>query len=481
LFDLGGLCHWLKDNSAEVAGYINMTEPNSLDQTIFESNPVKRIRDYSQEKEDALTVNPQSIPSAIARLFESTPEGDLASVGGVTRPMTEVYNNTRCHTETLLYIIEKRQAQRVEGSITHGPVVQTFYISPRLHSSLPLYYYDSQVKYNQEYTYSVKKVVLVFGNEYSYANPSFPGPTQNQLLTNPGATYSTDTLGMDAVIKNYASVKAVVVDHVLGGLAAPPIIDKPPVEPEISFYAYKGVNNKLLLLLNAGMGRNPEVPVEILETDRAYFEEEYYSQNGEHKSFEDIRQDGDKLIFKSDDPVDRYQLFRMDKAPTSYQSFSEALRPEVDPAFGIGGDIIDHIVPNKKYYYCARAIDVHQNVSNPTHIFEIEMVDNNGQVFLKQKIFNFEKVQQNYVKSGRRFIYIEPALQQVVFDPTGYGSTLGAPSLTSEPPTNLLGAEGVADRVWDKGFKVRLTSKKTGRKMDLNINFTNTGKVKPSE
>ena len=233
--------------------------------------------------------------------------------------------------------------------------------------------------------------------------------------------------------------------------------------------------------MNAGTGRHEESPVEILETDRKYFEEEYFAQKREIKSFEDIKDQGDKLMFRSDDPVDRYQLFKLDITPKSYQDFSNSLLPEIDPTFGIAGTLIDRIEPNRKYYYCARSIDMHENVSNPTHIFEIEMIDNNGQIFLKQKVFNFEKQHENFVKSGRRFIYIEPSLQQLVFDPAGCGQSLDSPALGQDPPTNLLGAQGVTDQVWGKGFKVRLTSKKTGRKMDLNINFTNTGKVKPSE
>jgi hypothetical protein len=464
LFDLGDFAHFLVDEhgGSNAVHYYNQLN----DQKTWDS-PVKRIRDYSRENLDA---NPQSAITAIDRLFESSPNGDLANVRGVTRSMKEVFDNVPCHTETLLYVIEKRKAfLHSGGNTTVGPVVQTFYISPRLHSSLPAYFYDTQVKYNQQYRYDVKKVVLVFGNAYSYKN-RFDG-------VSPATGVSTT----EQHIWNETNVKAIVVPHIIGGLDAAPIIDKPPREPEISFYAYKGVNDKLLILLNAATGRTVQSPIEILEGDKQYFEEEYYSQNRTSLTFDEIKAQDKKITFKSDDPVDRYQLFKLSTAPTSYKSFVNALLPEVDPDFGVGGTIIDNIRPNTKYYYCARSIDVHENVSNPTYIFEIEMVDNNGQIFLKQNVFSFEKVGENFVKSGRRFIYIEPALQQTVVDQTGYGSTLGNPSLTTAPGTGILGADGVADQVWGKGFKVRLTSKQTGRKLDLNINFTNTGMVKPSE
>ena len=454
LFDLAQIAAALYSNDTLAIDYNNkMSDPGYTEEL-----GTARIRDYTQEK---LKSSPMAILAAINRLFLGAPAGDLASIMGVTRPMKAVFENQPCHTETLLYVIHKRRL--TSDTNEAGPIIQTFYISPRLHSHLPAYFYDAQVKYNQQYQYDVSKVVLVFGNAYHY-----------KLATTSGE-------GADLDIWNETSVKAIVVPHVIGGLAAAPILDKPPREPNLSFYAYKGINDKLLILLNASTGRTVQSPVQILENDREYFEEEYYSQTRTSLTFDEIKAEEKKIIFKSDDPVDRYQLFKLQRAPKSYLDFTNSLLPEIDPDFGVGGTLVDNIRPNTKYYYCARSIDVHENVSNPTHIFEIEMIDNNGQIFLKQNIFNFEKESENLVKSGRRFIYIEPALQQTVTDPSVIGSVIPTPSLSTAPPTALLGASGLADRVWGKGFKVRLTSKQTGRKLDLNINFTNTGKVKPSE
>jgi hypothetical protein len=136
---------------------------------------------------------------------------------------------------------------------------------------------------------------------------------------------------------------------------------------------------------------------------------------------------------------------------------------------------VDRIVPNKKYYYCARAIDIHDNISNPTYIYEVEIVDNRGQMYLTSKAINLKGPKYNYKKSGKRYLAIEPMTEQVIYD--NNVNTPAIIGINEAPTANLLGT--TADAVWDKKFKIRVTSKKTGRKIDLNVTFKNTGVVIP--
>ena len=168
-------------------------------------------------------------------------------------------------------------------------------------------------------------------------------------------------------------------------------------------------------------------------------------------------------------------MFRLTTPPESYLDFQNTLI-EIDPSIGVPGYYEDTILPNRKYYYCARAVDIHNNISNPTYIFEIEMVDNNGQVYLKQNVFTYKSNRPTYTKNGRRFIYIEPSLQQSSLE----SDAVTAPADINEPPEDsLLGIEGIS-KVWTKEYKIRITSKKTGKKMDLNVTFKNSGVTNPS-
>ena len=146
--------------------------------------------------------------------------------------------------------------------------------------------------------------------------------------------------------------------------------------------------------------------------------------------------------------------------------------------FSTAPAFVDNIQPNRKYWYCARSIDIHENISNPTYIFEIEMVDNKGQMYLRHKVVNFAPQVLNYKKTGRKVLAIEPRSIQRYYNTTNPPSPV---ALNEVPTSNILGTSEVYDTssIWNKKFKVRITSKKTGRKIDLNLTFKNTGVVIP--
>ena len=268
------------------------------------------------------------------------------------------------------------------------------------------------------------------------------------------------------------------------------ITDRPPTPPDVVFVPYVGVNNKVLVLFNSNAGEKEEYPIQLRDSDTSFILEEYFSQHQVEITESDILRFGSpgmvrkKLLYRNDDPVRKYELFRIDSRPTGYNSFQGSnlthapIEAEIGPdKFSTGVAYVDSLIPNKTYWYCARSIDIHNNISNPTYIFEIEMVDNRGQLFLRQKMFMFEPETYKYTKTGRRFLAIRPRLSQTVYDSESSSpTTIG---LMEAPDSDILGSAETTDKIWNKRFKVRLTSKKTGRKIDLNLTFKNTGVVIP--
>ena len=459
LFDLGDI---LANGLTSVVSFVRFMQNKGVG--IFGQMPVNFLRDYLGKDLPTLFQNPPdvalSMNHAMATYFPGGLPGSLIS--SFKRTLEEIFNNKICHTETLMYVVDK---YRVDDDDVIGTHVQRFFISPRIDKQpitgpMPTYY-DSQIKYGQKYRYDLMKMVIVYGNQYTYPRSSLVFPGQTTLIK-----------GVD----NEMSIKVILVPYGMVDAGLPVMMkDKPPVSPSISFYPIKGNDRNIKILLQASTGDYEDRPVQIEDSDAAYFEDLYFAQTEVSKTFQEITEDGLKIAFSSDDPVNKYQLFRISEKPTSYRDFNNEFI-EIDPDVGIPGYYQDTIVPNRKYYYCARAVDVHDNVSNPTYIFEIQMINNEGQVFLRQELFTFEKEKPSYSKSGRRFIYVEPSFNQVALE-----QAPSAPASTQDTPQdNILGAATNVKSCWERTFKVRVTSKKTGKKLDLNLTFQNSGVTNPS-
>ena len=119
--------------------------------------------------------------------------------------------------------------------------------------------------------------------------------------------------------------------------------------------------------------------------------------------------------------------------------------------------------PNQKYYYTCRATDAHLHVSNPTAIYEIELINDKGKIFLNKRVVDFlPREPKSSSKPMRRLIEIKAALGQTFAD------------FSDDPPSafdvkNISLGEEVSP--WGKRFKFRFVSKKTGKKIDFNMVF----------
>ena len=121
---------------------------------------------------------------------------------------------------------------------------------------------------------------------------------------------------------------------------------------------------------------------------------------------------------------------------------------------------------------------MHNNFSNPTHVFEAELVDNDGQIYLILNTILFEtNVSGVESKNGRRYLCIAPSARNLDVPniPPADSTVDDLPNTT----TPLYDSTDGGDTCWNKTFKVRLTSKKSNKKVDLNIVFKNTGVINP--
>jgi hypothetical protein len=236
------------------------------------------------------------------------------------------------------------------------------------------------------------------------------------------------------------------------------------VAPDINIVPYKGANNKILHLLNNNVGKIITDPIAIEE--------------GEQEKIDGLRilQDKDPdepILFKSDDIPKFFEVYRMTEKPNNYQDFAgnriTRIRTEggLDKATHASAAAFkDTIRPNQKYYYMFRSIDVHNNISLPTEVFEVELIDENGLVYPQIKAIELIEPNKNVPsKIFKRWLKIKPATSQLFFDEND-------PSLPRQGKdvTNI--SLGLASpSVWGEKFKLRLTSRQTGKKVDINFEF----------
>ena len=106
-------------------------------------------------------------------------------------------------------------------------------------------------------------------------------------------------------------------------------------------------------------------------------------------------------------------------------------------------------------------------------VFECELVQDADEVILKHKAYDLYEEEETYDsnKPFRKFIQIQPSLKHVVFK-ENYDWILDERFIGEDTSSGN-------DSLWDydstnEYFKLRIKSKKTGKKFDLNIRFKQT-------
>jgi hypothetical protein len=261
---------------------------------------------------------------------------------------------------------------------------------------------------------------------------------------------------------------------------------KPPLAPTVVPIPFKDDRKRIRFNFMRNFGKYKEKFIEILETDAALkklyeptqdpvdvragiteFEADFMPKDGRPEDSYEVKED--------------YEIFRTDITPLEYKDFKNKLIKTIN---NIGFDSTplstfdDILEPNKKYYYLFRTIDSDGFKSNPSEIYEIELVINSGDQDFESsgayypiiRVFEFPKesgVVKN--KSFKQFFRLKAAFQQKLLKDIS----------TSLPTSNLKLGDGIVDPlVWGKNFKIRLTSKQTSRKVDINFKLRYEAKKK---
>lgn len=412
----------------------------------------------------------------------------------------EFYGNVQMHCETLAYRIEKIGGPPTGDSQTQNTIQNFWFINGAL-SPEGFQYYDSQVRYDTEYTYKIYAYKLMVGYKYAFDDLRLtrqlgcedskgdPGlefydpfsddeETADKLYladldyaskVNEFATkaqvFSKYRYLADMMLKYEPSVKIFEVPIYSKTLK---VLDNPPNRLMVTPYQLGGNVNKLGFSFIYETFSTVPFPSIISEEDQEYKDAYIHAHD---------YIDGENLPLESVSWPRYMEIYRLNERPTSVTDFDDNLLIQLDlkmdeqRKYTYTSDYYDDTIrSNHKYYYVFRVLNQQGNISALSEIYEAELVNDGG---YKYAVFNIlyehELEQDIYDKTSinfKKLIQIKPNVQQInlITDNLNYG----------EPATEQidnLEVGSAEDLIWDKTFKIRLTSKKTGKKIDLNITY----------
>ena len=421
-----------------------------------------------------------------------------------------------CHSETVAYRIEKRALGNKRTGA--GVPVQNFYCM-NLPDLSDVEIIDTQVLHDRYYKYTIYAYQIVFGTKYMYDEP-YPVPAP---YYNPVADDTTDADVAQVAAARQARIDAVsdgdfgvpkdtsvlniaceqraidaagkreehganmsnvseyrlcvhsrpfvhIVEVPLKTLKPTRVMDNSPVLPQMLIVPYRQVTDRVLINLNSGMDDYVAQPIVIEQEDAEQF--------AEIREAQDLPPNA-PIRFKTDDGLGQtghFEVWKLDRRPEKYEDFAEGEVSAVYPSEHsrlnpTSGALTLFVKPNRKYYLCARTIDVHGKVSNPTEVYEIEIVYDDGIMYFLKRAIELKPIEppRRLDRPMKRFIKIAPSLVQSVISFKEEDGILDAESATDLQRVKI----GEAERsLWGRKFKVRFISKDTGRRLDLNLDFS---------
>jgi hypothetical protein len=424
-------------------------------------------------------------------------------VADYVRRYSQVLNGTPAYAETVVYQVTKRlKSQTADaGERNSGKFIQNFWFSNSTDIT-NINFMDTQVRYGKKYIYEIWAHTLVIGTKYDIGNKSIDlSPMIKSVDELNTMIKKGDQSLKTMVFKDAPYTQAVwytpslkIVKTLISHKTVR-MFDSAPVPPEIEFVPYKGNNHKLLCIFKGSVGR-VQMPTIHINSEYAVYgptgtmtEAQAVAAQREYQSDEILP--GENLLYESDDRPEVFEVYRTTKAPYTYSDFDGKMHARVStkipseketfpansilPKYGDSATMVDIIMPNKKYYYTVRQVDVHKNFSNPTPVFEVEMVDQQGMIYPIITEYRFkDPIPKTNKKYFNKHIKIAPSVQQVLINTGQMTSAFDA--------TNGSVQLGTSDaNIWGKKYKVRVTSTTTGKSADLNIDFNQKHKKSTAE
>ena len=474
----------LGDISSDIQAQQARNQNSSLSQTIRKMIFLKNLRQLMDSKK-------QTIEQFLSR---------LPALKGQPNPKP-----APLYSETLMYELNK---------FASNQRLQSFYI-PNLNEQTAINLFDAQIKFGKEYNYAMDGIDIAFGQKLNLNILSWSADSTlsveslselsnilNQELTLIGAGDFLQRIKNDPshatlnpsvyklcleIVLEWAernNIQAFVYYPILFKKQifsdVITVFDSPPPPPEVEVDGMIGIDDKIFIRLNSSISEFKSKPVVIQSEDIQIYQKNVASQKLEN--FED------EMMFDGDDRIDYFQIFRIKEHPKQYTDFKDSFVTAstttqiykdinfsaCDSLKANHSSYTDTIEANQEYYYIFRSVDIHGNISNPSPIYNINMVNQDGTIYPIIKTVDLLKQDSvKNTKEARRFLHIAPnAIQALINEQeTGFFTEEGNVKDTADLVKENV-VLGLSDqRLWNKNYRLKIRSKNTGKTVEVDFKF----------
>ena len=407
--------------------------------------------------------------------------------------------NTSKYNETIAYRITK---------FVGNSLIQTFWVFNDSELNDAINFIDTQVGYNKVYTYNIHRYKIVIGYKYRYSDLVVTRQFADEVLTETGTTkyclefYNPKTdVASDQLLEEsdelsdtneFITSNAQITDEnrfladfrfsweaypiiteTLIDSKVVHVLDNPAHTVNVSPYKFKNDNNMIGFNVKIDAFRNHQLPAALTESDEFLIET--------YKNSLDMV-NGDMVTNASRSPINLIQVFRTTEMPRSMQDFGIFPYKEYDLSINLPDMVqkfdslvqcYDRISLHKKYYYVFRTVNVNSMPGPLSEIYEVELIKDAEHVYavintLNESDFTKDRTFVEPSLSMRKLLMLVPNYSQTQLDTSDL--SYSEPAYTQIDNLKI-GTSDLIDPLWNKEFKLRLTSKKTGKKIDLNITY----------
>jgi hypothetical protein len=384
----------------------------------------------------------------------------------------KIKNFSLSNAETICYRVTK--TDKFTGRVTHWIIPN----SPQLDQ---IELFDSNIRFNRgdDAKYEVFSLKVFFGATIKLGMPANAQPSKSvksaaDLVKKPGSTSNTALTYYDDngefnlafSAERTTQVSLIEVPYFLKEDVV--IYDAPPARPNIALYSYKGVDNKITALFSGYIDQYKAKKEPILLGEAAI------NNKSEKYARQHYRFAKDELYHKTEmEDIDLFELFILESRPKSLKDFRTAKRIEIkntaDPIEisklkaakrSFGSSYTFDILPNKNYWLMARVKDFNGNISNSSIIKKLNIINDDGYINPTIESYDMDKrvlpKEVSVTPPFKKLVSISPSLGHLMIAPSG--------------KDNIDIGEGES-QPFSKTYKIRIRSKKTNKKVDINVYF----------